>query len=249
MTLLPLARMRAVERLIIVVIPCLVACGANQSAPSPSSIPPLQQVSLAGIVRDIDSGAPISGATVFFEKNLGSTTNAGTETVSGPDGRYLFDHITVGNANIRAAADGYQSWVKGANISASTTLDLDLRKVDAPLVHTGAIGGSPQTWTCTMKVPQFRDVQVDVPCQSFPLTMRRSGYVSVTLAWNGASAPGMVLQIVTASGLIITANNGVPHNPLDASAFLNAGNATVRFYYQPPNQAIVSFTLTVARSD
>jgi len=51
----------------------------------------LPKTTVSGIVRDVETGTPISGATLVFENSSGAFVNAGKQAVSGSDGRYRFD--------------------------------------------------------------------------------------------------------------------------------------------------------------
>src|SRR5947207_3271767 len=67
----------------------------------------LAQATLSGTVQDVETGAPIAGATVLFSNSPGAMVNAGRTATTGPDGRYTFDHVYVGNAVLFVDAAGY----------------------------------------------------------------------------------------------------------------------------------------------
>jgi len=157
----------------------------------------LQKTTVSGIVHDVDTGAPISGAKLVFENSPGAFVNAGIQAVSGSDGRYRFDDIYVGNANIKTGASGYNEWVRGLNISGPTTLDFDLRRIQQPVIYTEKVGGPRESWTCAvpaLSAPKF--VIPEKPCALFPLNMRRPSPATfnATLTW-GATEDPMTFQL------------------------------------------------------
>jgi Carboxypeptidase regulatory-like domain len=172
----------------------------------------LQKTMVSGIVRDVETGAPISGAKLFFENSPGAFANAGTQAVSGSDGRYRFDDIYVGNANIRTGASGYNEWVRGLNISGPTTLDFDLRKIEQPVIYTEKVGGPREAWTCVVPGVNGRVFIPEMPCATFPLNMRRPIPATFTATLtSGPGAGGMSFQLICPStGVVATSVTSDP---------------------------------------
>ncbi len=112
-----------------------VACGsATPSAPTtptptPTSTPTL--VALTGTVSAV-GGARLAGATV----RIGDGVNAGRSATTSNIGEYRLDNLTAGNANVSAAASGYEEKVGGVYINGANTLNFTLRTA-APWSRSG----------------------------------------------------------------------------------------------------------------
>jgi hypothetical protein len=102
---------------------------------------PLPKVTLSGIVADIDTGAPIPGATVVVLSDITTTVpdDWGRSVTTDSSGRYVFDNMTTGNANLSATASGYQERRDGVNTSVRNALNFGLRRLPAPETFTGQI--------------------------------------------------------------------------------------------------------------
>jgi len=219
----------------------------------------LQQTTMSGIVQDVETGAPIPGAKVMFQRTLPSA-NAGIETVAGPDGRYVFDRINVQaglradeNDDIVASASGFRDWVTRVTISGPTTSNFGLRKIQPPLIYTGTIGGPPESWTCKITVPNPKTGLFVTPCQLFPITMRRAGRVSVTLAWQGGEEMGLaIVSNTNGQELFGVSSFATRQRRLDLTDVYIGGPGTalsVRVSYDQSHIEVTTFTLTVDRAD
>jgi hypothetical protein len=130
----------------------IAACDDSGSAPTPAPTPtppptttppppPAPTVaSLSGKVVS-DSGNVIGGATVTV---LDGPDTGRTVGVTGANGEYRFDQLTISNANFVARASGYEEDRKGTFVNGTNTLDFILRAVkppdppQAPLSITGS---------------------------------------------------------------------------------------------------------------
>ena len=208
----------------------------------------LPQVVFTGVVSDADNGRPIPGATIIFLDTPGARDNAGLTTTTTSEGRYRFDKVFTANSNLSVTADGYQEWRDGFHIYGETTMNFQLRPIAPPQTFTGTIGGPPETWTCTTKVPSGRGGLIDGPCRDLPFTMRRAGSADVTLTWTGSSA--LQLQLIPARGY--PGGTATPNgsNRLDLTAsYLPAGDHVIRVINQTLNFPVTSFTIRLSRRD
>jgi hypothetical protein len=220
----------------------------------------LQQATMSGIVQDVETGAPIPGARVRFQTNVPSA-NSGIETMAGPDGRYVFDHLYV-QAGVRldqfdevvASADGFRDWVTPVSISGSTTMNVTLRKIQPPLIYTSTIGGPSDSWTCTITVTHPKLGTWVRPCQLFPISMRRAGRVSVSLTWQGSEE--IELAIVSSTrpdqGLVGVSSYATGSRLLELKDVYIGGpgqGSSVRVLYDQSHTTVTAFRLTVDRAD
>ena len=209
----------------------------------------LPQVTFSGIVSDADSGAPIPGAVVTFLDSPGARDNAGLTAVSDGAGRYRFEKVYTANSNFSVSAGGYQEWRNGMHVFGDTVLDFQLRRLQPPQTLTGTVGGPPETWTCTTKVPIGKGLLGDAPCRDFPFTTRRTGSADMTLTWTGSAT--MQLQLLSSRGV----PEGPPPPPgagnridLQASS-LAAGDHVIRVINAQPGFPPTSFTVTLSYRD
>jgi hypothetical protein len=88
-----------------------------------------EEVSIAGVVREAGTGAPVPGALV--------TTDTGFRGVSGADGRYHLD-VSPGPHELEAAAAGYTAGRASATaaVGASTTVDFSLTPLVVSVTST-----------------------------------------------------------------------------------------------------------------
>jgi len=208
----------------------------------------LPQVTFSGVVSDADSGAPIPGATVTFLDSPGARDNAGLTAVSDSTGRYRFEKVYTANSNFSVSAGGYQEWRNGLHVFGDTVLDFQLRRVQPPQTFTGTIGGPPETWTCTTKVPVGRGQLVDAPCKDFPFTTRRTGSADVTLTWTGSAT--MQLQLLSSRGNPEGSPTPGTGNRIDLRAsYLPGGDHLIRVTNALPGFPPTSFTVILSYRD
>lgn len=211
---------------------------------------PLPKTAVSGIVRDRNTRAPIAGARLVFENSPGAFANAGTAAISGADGRYVFESVYVGNANIRTSASGYNDWVRGLNISGPTTVDFDLSRIEQPVIHSGQVGGPREAWTCVIPAVNGRVFVPELPCALFPLNMRRPipATFTATLTWQAAAA--MSFQLVCPSNGFVAMS--VSSDPARERRLMLGGVAicdTLRVVKTDNVSVPVNFTVSVVRAD
>ena len=85
-------------------------------------------VSLTGAVRVTHSNAPIAGATVIFLDG----PNVGRSVKTSASGKFRFDGLTRGNANLSALAPGYLEARGGLFVEGLATLDFSLAPTTTP---------------------------------------------------------------------------------------------------------------------
>lgn len=219
----------------------------------------LPTVTLAGTVTDADSGIGISGATVTILRDLTTTVapdDWGRTATTDGAGAYHFDNVTVGNANLAAAAPGYQERRAGQNLGVNSTLNFSLRPTTTPEVFTGQVG-----WTDPLPCV-FQFVSRQYPCTEYPFMMRRTGGVDVVVTWQGGSETSLSVQLVDrAFGRIVREVRGTAEMnrriAFSQSTFSTGAHAirivnwdTSRFPADPPPRATpIPFTLTLTRRD
>lgn len=93
----------------------LLAALAVLSAPPAAA----QSAALAGRVTDVESGAPVPGATVRVD-------GTGRGAAADADGRYRLDGLRLGPATVVVSAVGYSATRRAVALAAGDTLRLDL---------------------------------------------------------------------------------------------------------------------------
>ncbi|MED1780668.1 carboxypeptidase regulatory-like domain-containing protein [Brevibacillus fortis] len=91
--------------------------------------------SLSGVVTDLETGLPITGATVIV---YDSTRAAVGSVLTGAAGNYSFDRLAPGGYTVNVNASGYASDVAGAQIQAGamSTLSFALQGLPGAIVGT-----------------------------------------------------------------------------------------------------------------
>ena len=72
--------------------------------------------SIAGAVTDVDTQSPIAGATVAAN---------GKEAITASDGTYTLDEVPVGDVEVTASAEGYESQTESVNVLEGETATID----------------------------------------------------------------------------------------------------------------------------
>ena len=118
------------------------ALACSDSPPTPSNPRPLPptEFALSGHVSDVNTGAPLSGATIAIIDGA----NVGRATTSGADGTYVLA-MGPGGFTMRVRSDGYDSVFQGVTFVADTRVDIQMRRVMQSLAGT---------WTGTLSFVQ-----------------------------------------------------------------------------------------------
>lgn len=100
------------------------------------------KVSLTGRVAS-NFGGSLSGATVKFLDG----PNSGLSTITDGGGNYTFSGVAVGNANLQANYQNYESSIKGVYVNGANTLNFSL---NAPLFTAAGTGDNVFTIPSTV---------------------------------------------------------------------------------------------------
>ena len=124
---------------------CVVTLACSESAPAPSDprpLPPLPppEFSLTGRVSDVNTGVPLTGATITVVDG----TNVGRAATTGADGTYSLV-LKPGGFTVRARYEGYDSVFQGVTLVANTLVDIQMRPANQTLAGT---------WTGTLSFVQ-----------------------------------------------------------------------------------------------
>jgi hypothetical protein len=109
----------------IVWIALLIACGSNTTPTTPTAPTAptvVAKVVLTGIVSAA-GGAPLPTATVTVLDGANAARSATTDS----NGRYTFTDLVAGDANLSAAAPGYNGAAAGVLINGTNTLSFTLQ--------------------------------------------------------------------------------------------------------------------------
>ena len=123
--------------------------------------------SLAGIVTDSVSGAPISGAKVTVQ---------GKSATTGNDGKYSIANLTDGQASVTTQHQGHINSTKDVSLSNATTLDVAM----TPSMAAKLAGNWAGTWknnTFSTQGTETLAVTVDTVAQTMNVTLDLNGGV------------------------------------------------------------------------
>jgi len=155
---------RALLVLALVASACTKDNPTNPSpTPTPTPTPTPSTVSLSGTVS-AQAGGRVAGATVRFLDGA----NAGRSVTANGNGEYRFDGVTRGDANLGAAAPGYEENRRGIFVD-NNTLSFTLRTIE-PWRQTG--GGNS-----VFTMPSYFD------------------RVRIRGTWNGSSTSNFIVRI------------------------------------------------------
>jgi hypothetical protein len=113
------------------------ACGGNKgtaTAPSPSPTP-TTTFSLSGKVRNAQTSASVSGATL----SIVDGPNAGTSTTTDESGNYSFNALQQSGFNVNASAANYIQVSQGVTLLSNQTLNFSLRPQPAAITLSGRV--------------------------------------------------------------------------------------------------------------
>ena len=94
---------------------------------------PTPGTSLAGLVTDASSGAPIAGVAVSVQ---------GQNATTGADGRYSISSLTAGSASATAQHQGHRNFTQTVTLSGATTLNIAM----TPAIAAGFVGNWSGQW-------------------------------------------------------------------------------------------------------
>ena len=137
-----------------------LACG-DSSGPTapPSSPPPPTTFALAGHVSDVNTGRPLTGATITILDGR----NASRATTADGGGAFRLTDLMVGGFTVRVMYSGYDSVYRGITFVADTAIDVQMR----PAMQTLA-----GTWAGTLSFSRANGAREDVAIRQ--LTMLHS---------------------------------------------------------------------------
>jgi hypothetical protein len=110
----------------------LACSGSAPTSPPSTSVPPATTFALTGHVSDVNTLAPLSGATVAILDGK----NALRATFSDANGGFRLTGLTAGGFTIRVRYDGYDSVFRGIIFVADTSIDVQMRPARQTLAGT-----------------------------------------------------------------------------------------------------------------
>ena len=149
---------------------CLVAASCGEPATGPT---PAGSYTLSGRIRDLDGMMLAAVPVVLAGQGLNRTT------VTGADGRYLFDNVS-GFVNLRISTDDYLAASRNVMVAADQVVDFVLERIVVLTAGTtlrGTVRGQPCdpiTWDAR------------APCQRVFFTPPTIGTLDLVLSWSGA---------------------------------------------------------------
>ncbi len=163
------------------------------------------QFSVSGKVTDQQTGEALAGATISLSNALAA--------VSGADGNYRFSNLKPGSYRIKVSYIGYASAEKSISLTASQTLNFNLRRSnfltdEVTVSATRAYKNSPIAFTNLNK----KDIQKNNLGQDLPYLLNQTPSVVITSdAGTGIGYTGIRIRGSDATRTNVTIN-GIPLN-------------------------------------
>jgi|WetSurMetagenome_2_1015567.scaffolds.fasta_scaffold05443_4 iron complex outermembrane recepter protein len=105
----------------------------------------LCQVTLTGLVKDRETGLPVSYAAVVLD--------AGTGLATGTDGTFLFRSVANGKHTIEVKMLGYEAWKSEIDISDNNPLNIEIMLVPAVIESAGVVVSATRTGNFINDIP------------------------------------------------------------------------------------------------
>jgi Carboxypeptidase regulatory-like domain/Putative binding domain, N-terminal len=220
---------------------------ASASVPA-SSPPPPQVFTLAGVVSDDRTGAPIAAATV---QTVGEP-NGGKSSTTDSNGFYSIPGLTGGSVTIRAAANGYDTIEQAVTIAADLKIDLKLRATAAPPAPPPP--SPPPSAPCAYTISPVSN-SLTWMGGTFTITITRT---SGSCSWQASSNVSWITFTEGSSGsgsgtltYFITANGGVTSSNTrfgTVTITWSGGSADLAVQQGGASPELCRFTITVGGS-
>ena len=124
--------------LLILSLGLVPACDAPSTSPS-------RLLTLSGTVADDETGERLEGALV----RIGDGPNAGRETTSDAEGRFVIAGLAESGFTVLVAHDGYHPFHQGITLTAHTSVSVRLSRIRIDLMRVGWWGYYHQTFNGT----------------------------------------------------------------------------------------------------